>query len=531
MSKSRLFLTKPLPQLFSESKDSGGLKRSLTALNLTTLGIGAIIGAGIFVLSGQAAAMYAGPAIVLSFIVSGMACGFAGLCYAEFASMIPIAGSAYTYSYATLGEFLAWIIGWDLILEYLFAASTVAVGWSGYVVSFLKDLNIFIPAQYTGAVGTVLVNVPDMGWKPLTEAFANTLASSGIQVDSLAHVTCVLNIPAMFIVALLTTLLVIGIKESANFNNLMVITKVSVIILFVVLGFMFVKSVNWHPFIPANKVESAPISQYGSLWGWLKAYSHEFGKYGISGIFRGAGVIFFAYIGFDAVSTAAQEAKNPQRDMPVGILGSLGISTILYILVAIVLTGIVSYTTLNVADPVAVGVDAMGKGMFWLRPIVKIAAIAGLSSVILVMLLGQPRIFYSMSKDGLLPPVFSKVHPKFKTPYISTIITGSVAMIIAGILPISILGELVSIGTLLAFIIVCISIIVLRKSKPDIERPFKTPWVPLVPILGASICFIQMASLPLDTWLRLIIWMAIGFTIYFTYGVRHSKIRKSTPIK
>ncbi len=529
MSKSRLFLTKPLPQLFSESKDSGGLKRSLTALNLTTLGIGAIIGAGIFVLSGQAAAMYAGPAIVLSFIVSGLACGFAGLCYAEFASMIPIAGSAYTYSYATLGEFLAWIIGWDLILEYLFAASTVAVGWSGYVVSFLKDLNIFIPAQYTGAVGTVLVNVPDMGWKPLTEAFANTLTSSGIQVDSLAHVTCILNIPAMFIVALLTTLLVIGIKESANFNNVMVITKVSVIIVFVALGFMFVKSANWHPFIPANKVESAPISQYGSFWGWLKAYSHEFGKYGISGIFRGAGVIFFAYIGFDAVSTAAQEAKNPQRDMPVGILGSLGISTVLYILVAIVLTGIVSYTTLNVADPVAVGVDAMGKGMFWLRPIVKIAAIAGLSSVILVMLLGQPRIFYSMSKDGLLPPVFSKVHPKFQTPYISTIITGSVAMIIAGILPISILGELVSIGTLLAFIIVCISILVLRKSKPDIERPFKTPWVPMVPILGAAICFIQMASLPLDTWLRLIIWMAIGFAIYFTYSVKHSKIRNSTP--
>ncbi len=253
----------------------------------------------------------------------------------------------------------------------------------------------------------------------------------------------------MFIVGLLTTLLVIGIRESANFNNLMVITKVSVIILFVAIGFMFVKSANWHPFIPANKVESTPISEYGSLWGWLKAYSHEFGKYGISGIFRGAGVIFFAYIGFDAVSTAAQEAKNPQKDMPMGILGSLGISTVLYILVAVVLTGIVSYTALNVADPVAVGVDAMGKGMFWLRPIVKIAAIAGLSSVILVMLLGQPRIFYTMSKDGLLPPVFSKVHPKFKTPYISTIITGSVAMIIAGILPISILGELVSIGTLL----------------------------------------------------------------------------------
>ncbi len=513
----------------SESKEAGGLKRTLTSLNLTTLGIGAIIGAGIFVISGQAAAQYAGPAIVLSFIISGFACGFAGLCYAEFASMIPIAGSAYTYSYATLGEFLAWIIGWDLILEYLFAASTVAVGWSGYVVSFLRDINIIIPPQFTGAVGTVLVNVPETGWMTLSNTVAQTLTATGINVDSLAHVTCILNLPAMFIVALLTTLLVIGIKESANFNNIMVITKVSVIILFIAIGFMFVKSVNWHPFIPPNAVESTPMSEYGGFWGWLKAYGHEFGKFGISGILRGAGVIFFAYIGFDAVSTAAQEAKNPQKDMPVGILGSLGISTVLYILVAIVLTGIVSYTTLNVADPIAVGVNSMGEGMFWLRPIVKIAAIAGLSSVILVMLLGQPRIFYTMSKDGLLPPVFSKVHPKFKTPYISTIITGFVAMIIAGILPIRILGELVSIGTLLAFIIVCISVIVLRKSRPDIHRPFKTPWVPLVPILGASICFIQMAALPFDTWLRLIVWMAVGFCIYFFYGIKHSKVRQNNP--
>jgi APA family basic amino acid/polyamine antiporter len=524
MSKKQLFLTKPLSQLLYESKETGGLKRSLTALNLTTLGIGAIIGAGIFVLTGQAAAQYAGPAIVLSFVVSGLACGFAGLCYAEFASMIPIAGSAYTYSYATLGEFFAWIIGWDLILEYLFAASTVSVGWSGYVVSFLKDFNIFLAPQFTNATGTVLVNIPELGWKPLS-AFAQSLTESGINIDSLPHVTCIINLPAMFIVALLSTLLVIGIRESANFNNIMVITKVSVIILFIVLGFMFVKSANWHPFIPPNKVESTPISEYGSFWDWLRAYGSEFGKYGISGILRGAGVIFFAYIGFDAVSTAAQEAKNPQKDMPVGILGSLGISTVLYILVAIVLTGIVSYKSLNVADPVAVGVDAMGKGMFWLRPIVKIAAIAGLSSVILVMLLGQPRIFYTMSKDGLLPPVFSKVHPRFKTPYISTIVTGIVAMIIAGILPIRILGELVSIGTLLAFIIVCISVLVLRKRRPDLERPFKTPWVPLVPILGAVICFIQMAALPLDTWLRLVVWMALGFCIYFFYGVKHSKVR------
>lgn len=527
MSKKLLFLTKPLDQLLNESKDTGGLKRSLTALNLTTLGIGAIIGAGIFVLTGQAAAQYAGPGIVLSFIISGFACGFAGLCYAEFASMIPIAGSAYTYSYATLGEFLAWIIGWDLILEYLFAASTVSVGWSGYVVSFLKDLNINIAPQFTGATGTVLVNVPEMGWKPLSDSFAQTLAASGISVDSLAHVTCILNLPAMFIIAALTILLVVGIRESANFNNIMVITKVSVIILFIAIGFMFVKSANWHPFIPENKVESTAMSEYGGFWGWLKAYGHEFGKFGISGVLRGAGVIFFAYIGFDAVSTAAQEARNPQKDMPKGILGSLAISTVLYILVAIVLTGIVSYTALNVPDPVAVGVDAMGEGMFWLRPIVKIAAIAGLSSVILVMLLGQPRIFFTMSKDGLLPPVFSKVHPRFKTPYVSTLITGVVAMIIAGILPISILGELVSIGTLLAFIIVCISVMVLRKSRPDLNRPFRTPWVPVVPVLGAGICLLQMIALPVDTWLRLIIWMAIGFFIYFFYGVNHSKVRQN----
>ncbi len=524
MSNS-LFRIKPLDKLLDDSTSDGhGLKRSLTATNLTTLGIGAIIGAGIFVITGQAAAQYAGPAIVISFVISGLACGFAGLCYAEFASMIPIAGSAYTYAYATLGEFLAWIIGWDLILEYLFAASTVSVGWSGYVVSLLKDINLNIPAQFTGATGQVMIDIPQVGWKPVTEALTQSLTASGINVDALAHVTCLVNLPAMFIVALLSTLLVIGIKESANFNNLMVITKVSVIILFIAVGFMFVKAANWHPFIPANKVENTPVAEYGSLWAWLKAFGQDFGHYGISGILRGAGVIFFAYIGFDAVSTAAQEAKNPRRDMPIGILGSLSISTVLYILMAIVLTGIVSYTELNVADPVAVGVDAMGKGVFWLRPIVKIAAIAGLSSVILVMLLGQPRIFYTMSKDGLLPPVFSKVHPKFQTPYISTIITGSVAMIIAGILPISILGELVSIGTLLAFIIVCISVLILRKKRPEIHRPFRTPWVPVVPILGAFICFVQMAALPLGTWMRLIVWMAVGFCIFFFYGRQHSKM-------
>jgi len=503
----RLFITKSMTKLMEESSDkSHGLKRTLTATNLTTLGIGAIIGAGIFVITGQAAAQYAGPAILISFIISGIACAFAGLCYAEFASMIPIAGSAYTYSYATMGEFLAWIIGWDLILEYLFAASTVAVGWGGYVVSFLNDFGVYIPAKFCAAAGSVLVDVPNIGWKPITDNLIQNLANINIDVNSLPHVTAILNLPAMAIVAILTTLLVIGIRESANFNNVMVIVKVSVILLFIAIGFAFVKSANWHPFIPENT----------GVWG----------HFGWSGIFRGAGVIFFAYIGFDAVSTAAQEAKNPQKHMPIGILGSLGISTILYILVAIVLTGIVSYTFLNVSDPMAVGVNAMGDSMFWLRPIIKIAAIAGLSSVILVMLMGQPRIFYSMSKDGLLPPVFSKVHKRFKTPYISTIVTGSVAMIIAGILPINVLGELVSIGTLLAFAIVCVSVIILRKKRPDLPRPFKTPFVPLVPILGALICIIQMAALPVATWLRLIIWMALGFIIYFSYGIRKSKLGK-----
>lgn len=507
MSKD-LFITKSLSELQQEANDNkAGLKKTLTGLNLTTLGIGAIIGAGIFVLTGQAAAQYAGPAIVISFIISGIACAFAGLCYAEFASMIPISGSAYTYSYATLGEFLAWIIGWDLILEYLFAASTVSVGWSGYMVSFLKDFGINIPTALTAASGTVLVEIPKLGWQQLTDNLAPSLLKQGINVDLLPHVTAIVNLPAMFVIGLLTLLLVVGIRESANFNNIMVIVKVSVIILFIAIGFAFVLSDNWDPFIPKN--------------------TGEWGHFGWSGILRGAGVIFFAYIGFDAVSTAAQEAKNPQRDMPIGILGSLSVSTILYILVAIVLTGIVSYTTLNVADPVAVGVDAMGKGMFWLRPIVKIAAIAGLSSVILVMLMGQPRIFYTMSNDGLLPPVFSKVHPKFKTPYVSTLLTGGVAIILAGILPISILGELVSIGTLLAFAIVCVSIVVLRKTRPDIQRPFRTPFVPWVPIMGALICLIQMAALPFDTWMRLLVWMAVGFLIYFTYSIRHSKQRKN----
>ncbi|HEX2395938.1 MAG TPA: amino acid permease, partial [Bacteroidales bacterium] len=428
-----LFRTKPIDQLLREAGDKEhGLKRALSGTSLVFLGIGAIIGTGIFVLTGTVAANFAGPALVLSFIISAVGCVLAGLCYAEFASMIPISGSAYTYAYATLGEFIAWIIGWDLILEYLFASSTVAVGWSGYVVSFLHDYNINIPEQ--------LCNAP-----------INFIKGEGwVLTGSL------INFPAVFIIALLSTLLVIGIKESAGLNNFIVAIKVVVILLFIGFGLSYIDTSNWKPFIPPNP-------------------TGEFGNFGFSGVLRGAAVIFFAYIGFDAVSTAAQEAKNPQRDMPVGILGSLLVCTLLYVLVSGVLTGIVKYSDLNVPAPLALAIDRTGDALMWLRPWIKIGAIAGLSSVILVMLMGQPRIFFTMANDGLLPKKFSKVHPRFRTPYVTTIITGIVSCFFAGLLPINILSELVSIGTLLAFTIVCISIIILRKKKPDIHRPFRTP--------------------------------------------------------
>jgi len=485
----QLFRVKPINQLLSEAFDKDhGLRKSLGRGSLITLGIGAIIGTGIFVLTGTVAANNAGPALVLSFLLSAVGCVFAGLCYAEFASLIPISGSAYTYAYATLGEFIAWIIGWDLILEYLFASSTVAVGWSGYIVSFLHDYNINIPPELCNAP---LDYIKGQGW---------VLTGS------------ILNFPAIFIIAFLSTLLVIGIRESAGFNNIIVAIKIIVILLFIGFGLSFIDTANWKPFIPPN--------------------TGEFGHFGLSGILRGAGVIFFAYIGFDAVSTAAQEARNPQRDMPIGILGSLLICTLLYVLVAGVLTGIMPYEKLNVSAPLALAIDSTGSALYWLRPLIKIGAIAGLSSVILVMLLGQPRIFFTMANDGLLPAKFSKVHPRFRTPYVTTILTGIISCTIAGLLPINILSELVSIGTLFAFVIVCISVLILRKKRPDIKRPFRTPWVPLVPILGAGICFAQMLGLPWETWERLFIWMAIGLIIYFVYSRRHSKLSDNgTPVK
>jgi APA family basic amino acid/polyamine antiporter len=475
-----LLIQKPLNLLMREANEEGvhTLKRVLGPWQLTALGIGAIIGAGIFVLTGEAAYQNAGPAVVLSFIASAIACGFAGLCYAEFASLIPIAGSAYTYGYATLGELFAWIIGWDLILEYALGASTVSVGWSGYFISLLNYFGIQLPASIS--TSTFIVNAQGR--------FENTGA---------------FNFIAFGILLVISTILAIGIKESATLNAIIVFLKVAIVLLFIAAGAPYVNPQNWHPFIPPN--------------------DGVFGHYGWSGILRGGALVFFAYIGFDAVSTAAQECKDPKRDLPIGILGSLGICTLLYIAVSAVLTGLVSYKLLGVPHPIAVGIEATP--FRWMAWVVELGAVLGLGSVMLVMLLGQSRVFYTMSRDGLLPEVFSRIHPRFRTPYVITILTGAVVAVVAGLLPIRVLGEMVNIGTLLAFAIVSASVIVLRVKRPDLPRPFKTPGYPFVPVLGVLTSLALIGFLPEDTWWRLIIWLIIGLVIYGFYGIRHSKVR------
>jgi APA family basic amino acid/polyamine antiporter len=486
-----LFLTKSIDAAVREAASSEGMHRVLGRNDLVLLGVGAVIGAGIFVLTGQAAAAHAGPAIVLSMVLAGVASALAGLCYAEFASTVPISGSAYTYSYATLGELVAWTIGWDLVLEYALGAATVAVSWSGHFVSFLQQIGVAFPAAVSAAPGTV------------------------VAVAGGAPVTAVFNLPAVVIAGLVTTLLVFGIKESAAVNSAMVILKVCVIILVIAVGVFFVNGANLHPFLPPN--------------------TGTFGEYGWSGVARGAAVIFFSFIGFDAVSTAAQEARQPQRDMPVGILGSLAICTVLYMLVSAVMVGLVPYKQmLGSPAPMVVALDAAlarSAGQWQLvlnlsKAAVEIGALAGLTSVMLVMILAQPRIFYAMAKDGLLPGWAARIHPRWGTPAVTTVLTGVAVAAAAGFTPVSVLGQLVSIGTLFAFIVVALGVLFLRKRRPDLERPFRTPWVPYLPVLSVIVSFGLIASLPWATWERLLIWMAIGLVFYSAYGYRHSHLRK-----
>lgn len=480
MHLGRIFTKKPVAKIQSETANSE-LKRTLSAANLVSLGIGCIIGAGIFVMTGTAAANYAGPAIIISFVFAGLCCAFAGLCYAELAAMLPVSGSAYSYAYASLGEVFAWIMGWLLLLEYGVAASTVAVGWSGYVVSFLHSaVGIDLPASLT---------TPTYIMDHDTGALVNT---GGF------------NLPAFLGISLMTSLLIIGVKESANVNNIIVFIKVAVILLFIGFGIFYVNTDNWSPFIPEN--------------------TGEVGKYGWSGILRGAGVVFFAYVGFEAVSTAAQEAKNPQRDVPIGILGSLVVCTVLYMLVSLVLTGLVKYDTLAVPDPIAMAVDAIGLG--WLSFLVKIGAIAGLSSVMMVLMYGQTRIFYTMSRDGLLPPLFSVVHKKFATPWLNTLAVGGTVGLVAATTPIDVLGDLVSLGTLCAFSIICFTVLYLRKKEPNLERPFKVPFSPYFPVLGILSCGYLISGLlsnPVTVKFYLV-YLIVGIAVYFLYGMRKSKL-------
>ncbi len=489
-----LFATKPIATLRAEAEAAGehALTRALGPLNLVTLGVGAVIGAGIFVITGQVAALYAGPAVPLSMILVGIACAFAGLCYAEMASAVPVAGSAYTYAYATMGEFAAWVIGWDLVLEYAAGAATVGVGWSAHFVSLLGLFGVHIPASLT-APPTQLCTAGQAA------AHAAGCTHAGLNLTG-----AIINLPAVAIVAVMSVVLVIGIRESARVNTLIVILKVSIVLLVVFIGLARIDRSNWRPFIPAN--------------------SGEWGTYGWSGVLRGAGLVFFSYIGFDSVSTTAQESKNPQRDMPIGILGSLVVCTVLYVVMSVVLVGMVPYRELNLPAPVAFAMERVG-APWWIRVSVDFGAVLGIASVILVMLLGQSRVFYSMSRDGLLGRWASQVHPRFRTPYLSTIYTGIAVCFATGLLPLQLLGTWVNIGTLLAFVLVCAGVWVLRHTRPDLERPFRTPLVPLVPLLGVLSCLGLMLTLPLDTWIRLLIWLVIGFGVYFGYSRKHSRLQ------
>ena len=493
-----IFATKSIERIKTEQLGSGeaALKRVLGPTQLIMLGVGAIIGTGIFVLTGQAAAANAGPAIVISMLLAGLTSVLAALCYSEFAATVPVAGSAYTYAYATLGEFIAWVIGWDLILEYALGAATVAVGWSGNLVTLLHQLGLSFPAAFSAAPGTA------------------------VQLANGASVTAVFNLPAVLITIAVTVLLIGGVSESATVNAVIVVIKVAIVLIVIGAGAMFIDTANWHPFVPEN--------------------TGKFGEYGWSGVLRGAGVIFFAYIGFDAVSTSAQEARDPQRDMPRGILGSLAVCTVLFVFVSAVMVGVVPYKQmLNEPAPLVVAIEAAAHraaGTSWegvmngLTLLLTVGALAALSSVMVVMMLAQPRIFLAMSKDGLLPAWAGVIHPRFKTPHISTIVTGVAVALAAGLTPIGTLGSLVSIGTLMAFVIVSIGVIVLRHTRPDLPRPFRMPMVPLLPILSALVALLLMIGLPRATWERLVLWMAIGIVIYFTYGYRRSRLRAAASV-
>ena len=472
-------LIKSLESLRQEAAEAGAgtLKRSLNGVSLIALGIGVIIGAGLFSLTGLAAANHAGPAVTLSFLVAAVGCAFSALCYAEFAALVPVAGSAYTYSYATMGELFAWIIGWDLVLEYSVGAATVAISWSQYLLKFLEKYGLHLP--------------PRLVLSPFETA---TLADGSV-------VHGYLNLPAVLVVLAITAVIVRGTSGSAWFNALVVALKVAVVLVFIALGWKYIDPANYHPYIPAN--------------------TGTFGEFGISGILRGAGVVFFVFIGFDIVATMAQETKNPQRNMPIGILGSLVVCTILFVLFGYVLTGLANYKEFkNSAAPVAIAIEHTPYA--WLSGAVILAILVGYTSVILVDLLGQSRVFFSMAKDGLLPPAFARLHPRWRTPVQSNLLLGAFIALFAGFVPITVVGEMTSIGTLLAFVMVCIGVLIMRRTHPDAPRSFRTPWVPVVPILGILTCLLMMVSLPLGTWIRLFAWLAIGLVIYYGYGKRNS---------